>query len=460
MLSADWHVLLGRQLIRDSGLISVGSRRSTCLDITGRDSVRSGVAVVSGSGSRIGGIRMVTAAGECSRQRPSAAMDRRSSTLVHPHLKMSQQYRSALAPAFKHTRCVKMACFWLPIDWSLIYGLLGDILSRCSRDSDRSGRALEAGSPTRRQQQAALQQLRSMASTMPARTGWCRSAGFSVSQLSPSTDNIDLADFPEIRDPVLLGLALGGNFVAVETTLVLKSRESAVWEEQVELLKEVVDREYRGRSRGVSVPVGMGVRYRVGQSRGHLVTVGQHWETADTGMLTVTDQRVVYHGVRRTIEFPYKKLATLQAFIDAVSLGVTSRQTTSTFRTRAAELIAGLIHAAADSSERGLAVVALMSSSLVHYLVVISIVSTLMLGVIPSVVCWLKGKRRWAIIGFFSAWHIIAAFRLAKPESWWARTFYGEAKLAAARTRFAIRDAPRSGASESVVAGGRPGAGS
>jgi hypothetical protein len=93
------------------------------------------------------------------------------------------------------------------------------------------------------------------------------------------------------------------------------------------------------------------------------------------------------------------------------------------------------------------------ASSLVDDLLLLSIASTLALGVIPSVICWLKGKRRWAIIGFFSAWHIIAAFRLAKPESWWARRFYGEAKLNESRARFAAK-AP-AGALSSETGGGR-----
>lgn len=81
--------------------------------------------------------------------------------------------------------------------------------------------------------------------------------------------------------------------------------------------------------------------------------------------------------------------------------------------------------------------ISLATSSLVDDLVIASIAGTIALGLIPSVICWLKGKRRWAVIGFFSAWHIVAAFRLAKPESWWARRFYDDAKLDQSRARFA-----------------------
>jgi hypothetical protein len=59
----------------------------------------------------------------------------------------------------------------------------------------------------------------------------------------------------------------------------------------------------------------------------------------------------------------------------------------------------------------------------------------------PSVVCWLKGKRAWAFWGFVTWLHWIPVFRLAKPESWWARRFYGDRKLARAFARFPTKQA-------------------
>jgi hypothetical protein len=56
--------------------------------------------------------------------------------------------------------------------------------------------------------------------------------------------------------------------------------------------------------------------------------------------------------------------------------------------------------------------------------------------VIPSVICWLKGKRRWAILGFWTGWHWVPVIRLAKPTSWWARKYYGPDKLARSMERF------------------------
>jgi hypothetical protein len=59
-----------------------------------------------------------------------------------------------------------------------------------------------------------------------------------------------------------------------------------------------------------------------------------------------------------------------------------------------------------------------------------------------AVVCWLKGKRLWATLGFVTGWHVIPAVRLAKPDSWWSRRFYDEQKLRLAKARFFELDAP------------------
>jgi hypothetical protein len=66
----------------------------------------------------------------------------------------------------------------------------------------------------------------------------------------------------------------------------------------------------------------------------------------------------------------------------------------------------------------------------------LSIVGILLFLLVPSIVNWLKGKRLWAILGFPTGWHWVPVFRLAKPDSWWARRFYDEEQLIAARVRF------------------------
>ena len=152
--------------------------------------------------------------------------------------------------------------------------------------------------------------------------------------------------------PMMLALAQGGNFIAEDkTTLMLHEDEKALYDCPAYLLKEVIDRELRGASQGISVPLGHGVRYRAGAVRGHMVTIGSHWTDADQGTLTLTDRRLVYHGMRQTIEFPLKRIASLTVYGDAIAVGSTNRKTNSHFRVGTPEMVAGLIQGAVSHED-------------------------------------------------------------------------------------------------------------
>ncbi len=60
------------------------------------------------------------------------------------------------------------------------------------------------------------------------------------------------------------------------------------------------------------------------------------------------------------------------------------------------------------------------------------------IGLGLAVVCALKGKLMWAVVGVYvSPVALIGAWRLAKPGSWWAGRRYDAAKLARSRSRYA-----------------------
>jgi hypothetical protein len=100
----------------------------------------------------------------------------------------------------------------------------------------------------------------------------------------------------------------------------------------VALMKEVVDREMRGGSSGVSVRIAKGVTYRVGRVRAHSVVVGSHLEAADSGDLVVTNRRAVFMGTKKTLEFRRDRLVGLAQYTDGLRLSVSNRQTASLFR--------------------------------------------------------------------------------------------------------------------------------
>lgn len=57
---------------------------------------------------------------------------------------------------------------------------------------------------------------------------------------------------------------------------------------------------------------------------------------------------------------------------------------------------------------------------------------------IPAGITWSKGRRVAFVLGFLllgMIW-IVAACRLARPSSWWARRFYGPEKMQRALNRF------------------------
>ena len=57
---------------------------------------------------------------------------------------------------------------------------------------------------------------------------------------------------------------------------------------------------------------------------------------------------------------------------------------------------------------------------------------------VPAGITWSKGQREAFLLGFVLlgvVW-VVAAFRLARPSSWWARRFYDPKKMQRAVNRF------------------------
>jgi hypothetical protein len=107
-----------------------------------------------------------------------------------------------------------------------------------------------------------------------------------------------------------------------------KKNEVVHLETAAALMKEVVLREWRSGSSGVSFRVAPGARYRVGNTRGRSVVVGTEVHVEDTGVLCVTSHRAAYMGSRKTMEFPYAKLMGIEVFSDGISIRSSNRQKT------------------------------------------------------------------------------------------------------------------------------------
>jgi hypothetical protein len=89
---------------------------------------------------------------------------------------------------------------------------------------------------------------------------------------------------------------------------------------------------WQGRSQGFSFPIGdTGVRYRVGGTRGHYVPGNETPTAIDTGVVTITDQRVVFQGPKQTREWNFSKLVGYEHYDSPAwtALQVSNRQKTS-----------------------------------------------------------------------------------------------------------------------------------
>jgi hypothetical protein len=132
----------------------------------------------------------------------------------------------------------------------------------------------------------------------------------------------------------LLGLlaAASGKSAGGVTALILKSGEVGV--AQVNSVGLVEERrgagQWQGMTQGVSFPIGKiagrPVRYRVGSTRGHFVQGAPVPTTVDTGTMTITNQRIVYQGAKRTAECAFSKLLGIKHSGDGISISVSNRQ--------------------------------------------------------------------------------------------------------------------------------------
>jgi hypothetical protein len=156
------------------------------------------------------------------------------------------------------------------------------------------------------------------------------------------------ARFPDLVIRLMIaGINDGRMPVESRPSMRPKTREVVHAEFAAALMKEVVRREYRGGSSGISIPIGFGMRYSTSSTRGRSVVVGVELQAADAGVLAITSERVVFIGQRKTQESQYRKLVGMDVFTDGVRLSVSNRQTPSLFKVPSGDLVAAMINRAA-----------------------------------------------------------------------------------------------------------------
>jgi len=149
----------------------------------------------------------------------------------------------------------------------------------------------------------------------------------SNAKLLPSLVN-RARNFTELVCKLLVARANAGRLETISTTKIfLKKGESAHVEVQASLLKETTHtvRTYAG----ISHRFAKGTYLHVGQSYPNVYkSIG----TVDTGLLTITSQRIVYTGPNRSLEVPYNRLLAAMIFSDGIEFNQSNRARAALFK--------------------------------------------------------------------------------------------------------------------------------
>lgn len=109
------------------------------------------------------------------------------------------------------------------------------------------------------------------------------------------------------------------------TNVIMQKNEKTYWMEPSLLSEEkVISRRYEGGSQGVSFRIMKGVSYRVGSSRGHLVSETGFVVVSD-GDLLITSQRVIFRGDRKSFAIKLDKILDTQLFTNGIQLSENNR---------------------------------------------------------------------------------------------------------------------------------------
>ncbi len=139
----------------------------------------------------------------------------------------------------------------------------------------------------------------------------------------------------------LVSIAHGESSPMVDALLMKKGEIGVAQIGNAGLIEEVKGAgHWSGSSQGVSLPIGKiagrSVRYRVGATKGHYVQGVPVATAVDVGTLSITNQRIVYQGSKKSVECLFSKLLGIQHAPGGITLSVSNRQKTTTIQFGAA----------------------------------------------------------------------------------------------------------------------------
>lgn len=107
--------------------------------------------------------------------------------------------------------------------------------------------------------------------------------------------------------------------------LAFRKGELAHWSEPGSLIEEkTIKHRYGGSSSGISIRIAKGVTYRIGGHRGNIVTESK-MVPVSTGELVLTNQRLIFRGIQKSISVTWDKVLDTQLYSDGVRFSLANR---------------------------------------------------------------------------------------------------------------------------------------
>ena len=116
-----------------------------------------------------------------------------------------------------------------------------------------------------------------------------------------------------------------GTKINTPPNIFFKKNERPLWVEPAVLYEEVVvDRRYEGGSKGVSFRIAKGVNWRVGSTRGRLVSEKGN-VPVDEGQFVITDQRLIFNGDIKSFDTNLTKIISVNIHPDGMTYSQSNR---------------------------------------------------------------------------------------------------------------------------------------
>jgi hypothetical protein len=142
-------------------------------------------------------------------------------------------------------------------------------------------------------------------------------------------------DYETLKKIITVFTAASNGEDSVPNTLMQKKGEHTLWS-ATGIFHETgrTPSQYVGGSSGVSIPVGAGIRFRVGAMRGQVIPGEELQVDKDQGVVMLTTERLIFTGPNHTREWDFDKLLMLSTTDDESDyfISVSNRQKTSGVR--------------------------------------------------------------------------------------------------------------------------------